>query len=222
MRHQLIKMNIMNLIRIIDHKLKNQWDAIKGSKQLETLDEDCPARFLEGWTDDSPSLWETDKLSQEDILFANYNARYKNKKDTDKIAYVSFNKSTIDEAQLALIKTKGKTNDPLVDNFDIHHEIQGMTAKRLCVLIFHILKSQFETGEYKKGDFLKSQDEFVKNYRTQLLSDALSVHPEFPSSSETKQGDNSVYEEISTIYKPFSSGSIDPSTNESPSTTAWS
>ncbi len=216
----------MNLIRILDFKVKNQWDQIKGSKHLEELDEDCPPRFLEGWTDDNPSLWETDNPPVLDVNTILY-AIYRSKNYSDKIAYLRFDKSAIDEAQLALIQTKGRTNDPLVDGYNIHYEIQGMTGKGLCMLIYHILNSQFETGEYKKADFQESTNEYCKAFRTKMLDEAQSldnetqsVYAEFPSSSGTKKGDKNGQEEISTIYKQVSSGSVDPSTNETSSTTA--
>src|SRR5664280_2746073 len=99
----------MNLLRQIDNEVKALWDKSKTNNRSNHLFEDCPPSLLKGWTDDNLSLWEIDhpdKPNIESILVALCRQK---KGNWDKITYLQFNKSVVDNARLSLTQTNGNT-----------------------------------------------------------------------------------------------------------------
>ena len=212
-------------MRQIDNDVKPQWDQIREGKRIEMAHEDCPPSLLKGWTDDNLSLWEIDHPEKPDlfkILFAL--CRRKKTWDKDRISYLLFNKTSIDNAKLDLTQTNGNTGDYKIDNSKTHYEIKNLSAKNLSILIFHILISQFEVGQYKKSEFentlLTAYDtlQIVPNIDTESMTVQSNLRV---SQSDTKNKDAIQTElNIDRVYKEVSSGSVDPSTNKSTSTTS--
>ncbi len=145
----------MYLMRQIENAVKPQWDSLKQMERQLRPFRDCQPSMLRGWTDNNPSLWDIssdpDKPSLEDILVA----LCRTKKDWDKIAYLTFSKTAIYNAELTLTLTNGKTGDSKIDTSNTHYEIKELTAKRLCDLIYYIMQNNYETGYFKKTDFDK-------------------------------------------------------------------
>ncbi len=145
----------MDLMRQIDVEIKSEWDKIRNSFPSITLVEDCEPNMLIGWTDRNPSIWDvtenSGKPSLENILVALCRRR----KDWEKVAYIKFKKSAVDSAKLSLTKTNGNTSDSRIDLSNTHFQIEGVTAKQLCTLIYYIIKDKFETGIFKKSDYNK-------------------------------------------------------------------
>lgn len=214
----------MNLMRQIDNDVKPKWDEIKNGKKFEGLYEDCPPSLFKGWTDDNPSLWEIDHPEKPDLSTILI-ALCRNKKGFwEKITYLLFNKSVIDKAELNITPTNGNTGVSSIDMSKTHYEIKDVTAKRLCTLIYHIMKSQFEIRNFKKSEYDKIlvdayfDTQVVASHKT----DTMSIQPK-PQVASTDTGNIDILgkeENIDKIYKPLTSGSIDPSTGESQSTTS--
>jgi hypothetical protein len=213
----------MNLMREIDNEVKPKWDEIKKGRKFEEFHEDCPPSLLMGWTDDNPSLWETDhpgKPDRIDILFA----LCRKKKNWVQTTYLLFDKCVLEKAKLSITPTNGNTGVSRIDISKTHYEIKNLTAKSLCTLIYYILKSQFEIGHFKKTEYDKIVLDICNN--SQIVAhpktDTMSTQPKL-TVAFTDTGNKDILnkeENIDKIFKPISSGSIDPSSGESPSTTS--
>jgi hypothetical protein len=143
----------MYLMRQIETDIKSEWDRVKTSPKDATVIEDCEPNMLIGWTDKNPSIWDVTADSNKPTLDNILVALCRRKKNWEKIAYIKFKKSAVDNAKLILTKTNGNTSDSRIDTSNTHFEIQGVTAKQLCTLIYYITKDEFETGFFKKSDF---------------------------------------------------------------------
>lgn len=145
----------MYLMRQIETDIKSEWDRLKTSPNNTTVIEDCEPNMLIGWTDKNPSIWDVTADSNKPTLENILVALCRRKKNWDKIAYIKFKKSAVDNAKLILTRTNGNTSDSRIDTSNTHFEIKGVTAKQLCTLIYYITKDEFETGIFKKSDFDK-------------------------------------------------------------------
>ena len=182
----------MDLLRQIEPKIKPEWDNLKDiNKKLDTF-EDCEPNMLTGWTDKNPSIWDvsgdTNKPTFENILVA----LCRRNKKWEKIAYLKFKKDSVDKANLSLTATNGNTSDQKVDTSHIHYEIQGITAKQLSTLIYYIAIDQFETGIFKKTEYIKILVRaYEKTQASQITSSGTSPIPEIStfatSSTEDKE-----------------------------------
>jgi hypothetical protein len=217
----------MNLMRQIENDVKTVWDQIKNGQKLDLPYEDCPPNLLKGWTDNNPSLWEIDHPENYDltrILFA----LCRKSTGWKKITYLIFNKSVIDNARLTIAQTNGNTGDIKIDNSKLHYEIKNITAKSLCTLIYYIIASKFEIGNYKEDDFKKTLLALYDNAPDKSLLEAqsktntMSVPPKsIIAITDTGNKDFLQKEEKpNKIYNSISSGTIDSSTGETSSNTA--
>ena len=213
----------MNLIRQIDNEIKPQWDEIKNGRKFKEFDKDCPPCLLRGWTDDNPSLWEIDnpdKPNLDKILFA----LCRRQKEWVKITYLVFNKNAIDSSNLSLTQTNGNTGDTKIDTSNSHYEVRHLSARSLCTLIYHIMVSDFEIGQYKKSEF----DKILLNAYdstpviAQAKTDAMSIQPEsIRATTNTLNKDGIIQvDKINKTDKSITSGSVDFLPRESPSTTS--
>lgn len=216
---------IMNLLRQIEYEVKSQWTEIRDGKKIEMVNEDCPPSFLRGWTDDNPSLWEIDnaeKPNKERILVAL--GRVKKDKEWDKITYLVFDKNVIDSANLNITPTNGNTGDSFVDLSKTHYEIKNLSAKSLCTLIYHIMKSQFQVEIYKKSEFNKFLYSVFdsQQMKPQLKAETMSIEPRsIMATTDTLNRDIEIKKPISDAkYYPISSESIDSTLGESASVTS--
>lgn len=213
----------MNLMRQIDTEVKPQWDQIKNGKKYAEFVEDCPPTMLKGWTDDSPSLWEIDHPTKPDlqkILFA----LCRRKKDWEKITYLLFDKTVVDNAGLKITQTNGNTGDAKIDISKTHYEISGLSAKQLCTLIYHIMISKFEVGSFKRSEYDKILLTAYDSSQVSVASktETMSINPRsIIATTDTILKENiNTEENVDKIYKPISSESIDPNVGESPSSTS--
>ena len=103
---------------------------------------------------------EKTKPTKEEILVA----LCRQMKGWEKMSYLLFEEDAVKTAGFALEQTNGKTGDNLVDVSDLHCQIRGLTAKKVCVLLLAILRLGCETGEFKRGEYdaiiLRGYDEY--------------------------------------------------------------
>jgi hypothetical protein len=158
----------MYLMRQIETDIKPEWDKVKMSPKNTALIEDCEPNMLIGWTDKNPSIWDVTADSNKPTLENILVALCRRKKSWEKIAYIKFKKSAVDNAKLRLTKTNGNTSDTRIDISGTHFEIQGITAKQLCTLIYYTTKDEFETGIFKKSHFDKI---LLEAYDNTLISE---------------------------------------------------
>jgi hypothetical protein len=214
----------MNLMRQIDNPVKPKWDEVKNGRKLEGFHEDCPPSLLMGWTDDNPSLWEIDPVKKPDITMILVALCRPIKKDWDRITYLLFDKSVIDNAKLSIIQTNGKTGDNIIDISKRHYEIENLTAKSLCTLVYYIMMSKFEIKHFKKTEYDSIIFTAYDSSRViiQQKTDTMSIQPKSIEAITDTVGKDILNKEenIDKIYKPISSGSIDPSSGQSPSKTS--
>lgn len=157
----------MRLMRQIESDVKKEWDSLKNSSNDDLASEDCEPNMLKGWTDKNPSVWDISEENNKPSLHSILIALCRRKKDWDKIAYLIFKKTAVDQAKVTLVSSNGNTGDQRIDISKTHYELKNITGKQLCSLIYYIIRDEFETGFFKKSDFDKI---LLEVYDKQILT----------------------------------------------------
>jgi len=152
----------MKLMRQLDDQHKKLWDILPTLNSQSVAENDCDPALLAGWTDRDLSLWcinQDPKFDITTILIAL--CRTKKDKDWKKIGYLTFHVNPIQEANLKIVSSNGKTGDSKLNVSGTHYELKGVTGKGICTLLSLISrdKLRFEVGFFTRKQF----DEIIFN-----------------------------------------------------------
>jgi len=174
----------MKMMRQLDDQHKKLWDVLPTLNSQSFAENDCDPALLAGWTDRDLSLWSINqdpKFDRTTILIAL--CRTKKDKNWKQIGYLTFDDNLIQEANLKIVSSNGKTVDDKLNVSGTHYELKGVTGKGICTLLSLISrdKLRFEVGTFTHKQF----DEIIfRHFDTHRIQ---TVFPSATSASETSK-----------------------------------